>query len=143
MASPPREGGSRAAPTSFLGRDTPFRRRRPRDLMLVDIDAFFVSVERRRDPSLEGRPVVVGGLPGERGVVACASYEARAYGVRAGMPIFQAAALLPPSRENGGETVFLHGDHAAYVVPGQVAQVDLPSVGSGEQDPALGGFEKA
>ena len=82
---------------------------RPRDLMLVDLDCFYVSVERVRDPSLEGRIVVVGGKPGERGVVVCASYEARAFGVRAGMPIFQAARRLPPRR-----TVWLHGDHAAY-----------------------------
>jgi len=52
--------------------------------------------------------VIVGGRPGERGVVACASYEARVYGVHAGMPLFQAAALLPR------DTVFLHGDHASY-----------------------------
>lgn len=85
-------------------------RARPRDLMLVDLDCFYVSVERVRDPALCGRPVIVGGLPHERGVVASASYEARAYGVRAGMPLFQAARRCPP-----GETVFLHGDHQAYM----------------------------
>lgn len=85
-------------------------RPRPRDLMLVDLDCFFVSVERVRDPALRGRPVIVGGLPGERGVVACASYEARRHGVTAGMPIFQAQQRLPER-----ETVYLHGDHTAYM----------------------------
>ncbi len=83
--------------------------RRLRDLMLVDLDCFYVAVERVRDPSLCGRPVIVGGRPEERGVVASASYEARAHGVRAGMPLAQAARLCPR-----GETVFLHGDHEAY-----------------------------
>ncbi|MDJ0975323.1 MAG: DNA polymerase IV [Planctomycetota bacterium] len=80
-----------------------------RDLMLVDLDAFYVSVERARDPALVGRPVIVGGKPSERGVVACASYEARQHGARAGMPLFQAARCCPR------DTVFLHGDHRAYV----------------------------
>jgi DNA polymerase-4 len=97
-------------PVPYSRSRPPLRRRRPpRDVFLVDLDAFFVSVERLRDPSLRGRPVIVGGKPGERGVVACASYEARAHGVHAGMPLVQAVALLP--RE---ETVYLHGDHAAY-----------------------------
>ncbi|MDJ0522338.1 MAG: DNA polymerase IV [Planctomycetota bacterium] len=85
-------------------------RARPRDLMLVDLDCFYVSVERARDPSLRGRPVIVGGLPHERGVVASASYEARAHGVHAGMPLAQAARLCPRDR-----TAFLHGDHEAYL----------------------------
>ena len=85
-------------------------RPRPRDLMLVDLDCFYVSVERVRDPTLEGRIVVVGGGPNERGVVACASYEARRFGVRAGTPLFQAARRLPRR-----EAVFLRGDHAAYM----------------------------
>jgi DNA polymerase-4 len=82
---------------------------RPRDLMLVDLDCFYVAVERVRDPSLNGRPVIVGGVPGERGVVASASYEARAHGVHAGMPLYEAQRRCPR------DTVFLHGDHPTYL----------------------------
>ncbi len=61
----------------------------------LDLDTFFVSVERVLDPSLEGKPVVVGGQPGSRGVVTAASYEVRALGVKSGMSLVEAGKLAP------------------------------------------------
>ena len=61
----------------------------------VDLDAFYASVEALDDPSIAGRPVIVGALPGHRGVVSACSYEARKFGVHSAMPISQAYRRCP------------------------------------------------
>ncbi|HZW72099.1 MAG TPA: DNA polymerase IV, partial [Caldimonas sp.] len=73
----------------------------------LDLDTFFVSVERLLDPNLRGKAVVVGGHKGGRGVVTSASYEARVFGVRSGISIRDASALAP-------DAIFLPGHHEHY-----------------------------
>ena len=66
-----------------------------RKIIHVDMDAFFAAVEIRDNPQLKGKPVIIGALPGERGVVATCNYKARVFGVRSAMPIAQAHKLCP------------------------------------------------
>ncbi|WP_251213310.1 DNA polymerase IV [Adlercreutzia murintestinalis] len=76
-------------------------------ILLVDLDAFFASVEQLDHPEWRGKPVIVGGDADSRGVVATCSYEARRFGVRSAMPAAQAQRLCP-------QAIWTHGRHARY-----------------------------
>ena len=76
-------------------------------ILLVDLDAFFASVEQLDHPEWRGKPVIVGGDPDKRGVVSTCSYEARKYGVRSAMPSFTARRLCP-------DAIWTHGNFSRY-----------------------------
>lgn len=76
----------------------------------LDCDAFYAAIEKRDDPSLKDKPVIVGG--GQRGVVSTCCYIARLYGVRSAMPMFKALKACP-------DAVVIHPEHAKYQAEGQ------------------------
>jgi DNA polymerase IV len=92
----------------------------PRRIIHVDMDAFYASVEQRDDPKLRGKPVAVGGPAASRGVVAAASYEARAFGVRSAIPMARALRLCP-------DLVIVRPDFARYRAVSQQVMAILRS----------------
>ena len=76
-------------------------------ILHMDMDAFYASVEIHDDPSLAGKPLIIGALPTERGVVSTCSYEARVYGVHSGMSIKDAYRLCP-------DGIYMHGHYQRY-----------------------------
>jgi len=88
-----------------------------RYIIHVDMDAFYASIEQRDDPSLRGKPVIIGSPPDRRGVVSTASYEAREFGVHSAMPSRTAGKLCPHG-------VFLSGNMSKYsAVSGQIMTI--------------------
>jgi DNA polymerase-4 len=79
-----------------------------RQILHLDLDAFYAAVEQRDRPDWRGLPVVVGAAPGKRGVVATCSYKARRFGVHSAMPISEAVRRLPP------QTVYVRPDMDRY-----------------------------
>lgn len=100
-----------------------------RSILHLDLDAFFVSVERLKNSRLQGRPIIIGG-GGSRGVVASCSYEARAFGVSSAMPMKMARQLCP-------HAVYIRGDMESYshysgmvtgIVSGRVPLLEKASI---------------
>ncbi len=91
-------------------------------MLHIDMDAFFASVEQALDPSLKGKPLIIGGDRSDaRGVVCTASYEARPYGIHSGMPLAQARRLCP-------HAVFMRGRFAHYEEASEKVRVILEGV---------------
>ncbi len=79
-----------------------------RKIIHLDMDAFYAAIEERDNPDLRGKPVVVGAMPGERGVVSTCNYEARKYGIRSAMSSSEAYRRCP-------QAVFVHGHFSKYI----------------------------
>lgn len=121
-------------------------------IMHVDMDAFFASVEQREHPEWKGKPVIVGGLSG-RGVVATASYEARAFGIHSAMPMSRARALCPEgiftkphfelykSISDEIHQIMLH--YASEIEPISLDEAFMDISGMGTQYPTLGAIGRA
>ncbi len=78
-----------------------------RVIVLIDMDAFFASIEQRDNPALRGKPLLIAGSHAQRGVVTTCSYEARKYGCHSGMPVIEARRLCP-------QGIFFPGSHGKY-----------------------------
>ena len=90
---------------------------RQRKIIHVDMDAFFASVEQRDHPEYQGKPLIVGGQPDSRGVVAACSYEARQFGIHSAMPCARAYRLCP-------QAIFVRPRFEAYrEVSGQIREI--------------------
>ncbi|MCP3671318.1 MAG: DNA polymerase IV [Gammaproteobacteria bacterium] len=89
--------------------------------MHLDMDAFFASVEQRDNPEYRGKPVVVGAMPGRRGVVSTCSYEARKYGICSAMPISEAHRRCP-------DAIYLRPDMARYVAVSKKVMLALGEI---------------
>src|SRR5512140_1414728 len=107
MASPSGKGRTRSIDRAEKGGEVSLSKNGRRYIVHVDIDAFFAAVEVLLDPSLAGKPVIVGGLPHERGVASTCSYEARKFGVHSGMPLRECYKLCP-------QGVFVRGNFQVY-----------------------------
>lgn len=90
-------------------------------ILHIDMDAFFASVEQVRDPSLRGKPLIIGGDQESRGVVCTASYEARQYGIHSAMPLAEARRRCPHG-------IFMRGNFAHYQAASEQVHALLQTV---------------